>query len=122
MTTAGKGLGILIDVASAAAWGFGGYLLGSRLTSDQVGGLLGLAVFLSLLALSLGTALQELRMERLVSGICPRCRASVAYEHRHRRWDPARSGWLPPMTSWECRQCNFAQSEAWACPSCPAAD
>jgi hypothetical protein len=119
---ASKGLGIVIDVASAAAWGFGGYVLGSRFISDQAGGVLGLAVFLSLLALSLGTALQELRMERLVAGTCPRCRASVAYEHRHRRWEGSRNAWLAPMTSWECRDCGFSHNEAWACPACPVAD
>ena len=122
MTGVFKGLDILIDVAVAAAWGFGGYVLGSRLLSDSAGGLLGLSVFLSVLASMIGTHLQEIRMSRLFAGVCPRCRTAIAAEHRHRRWETSRDAWLPPTTSWECANCGFSHSEGWPCPSCPAAD
>ena len=121
MTRVSKSLGLVLDVATAAAWGFGGYVLGARfLDSEQIGGVLGLAVFLSILTVSLMSHLQELRMERLIAGVCPKCRAAVRYEHRHRSWDPNRGDWLAPMTSWDCRVCGFAHNESWVCPGCPA--
>jgi hypothetical protein len=122
MTRVFKGFDFLIDVASAAAWGFGGYVLGTRFISDQAGGLLGLAVFLSVLTVMLGTNLQEQRMARLIAGVCPSCRQGVTAEHRHRRWDAAKSDWQEPSTSWECSRCGYSHYEAWACPGCPAAD
>ena len=122
MTNVSKSLGLVIDLAGAVAWGFGGYVLGSRLISDQAGGLLGLGIFLSILAVMLQDHLHERRMERLIAGRCPRCPANVSYEHRHRRWEASRQEWLAPMTSWECASCGFGHTEAWACPACPAAD
>jgi hypothetical protein len=120
MTGVFKGLDLVIDIACAAAWGFGGYVVASRLISDQAAGLLGLGVFLSVLAYTLGTHLHELQMRRLVAGVCPRCRKTISVEHRHRRWEPARSDWLPPMTSWQCAACGYGHSESWPCPTCPA--
>jgi hypothetical protein len=117
-----KGFDFLLDFASAVAWGFGGYVLGNRLISDQAGGLLGLAVFISVLAVMLGTNLQEQRMARLIAGVCPGCRERIAVEHRHRRWDGERKGWQTPLTSWDCARCGYSHSEAWACPTCPEPD
>ncbi|MPZ51090.1 MAG: hypothetical protein GEU75_17630 [Dehalococcoidia bacterium] len=122
MTRVSKSFGLVVDLATAAAWGFGGYVLASRLLSEQIGGVLGLAIFLSVLALSLDSHLQEVRMERLMAGACPKCRSTVRYEHKHRRWDPARNNWLPASTSWECPKCGFGHGEAWVCPTCPEPD
>jgi hypothetical protein len=121
VTRVTRGLDIVIDLASATAWGFGGYVLGSRLVSDQVGGVFGLAVFLSVLAGMLGGHLHDLRMDWLVAGTCPRCRSDVMYEHKHRRWDPPRNAWLAALTTWECRNCGFSHNEPWPCPQCPEA-
>ncbi|HLF79113.1 MAG TPA: hypothetical protein VJB57_16655 [Dehalococcoidia bacterium] len=121
MTAVRRGLDLLVDLVGVAAWGFAAFVIGSRFISPTAGGLLGLGLALSALAWALGTHLQESRMSRLSAGLCPRCRDKITTEHRHRRWEPSRSEWLQPVTSWECRACGYAHNESWACPTCPAA-
>ena len=121
MTTVRRGLDLLIDLVGVAAWGFAAYVIGSRVLSPAAGGVLGLALALSALAWALNTHLQDSRMSRLSAGLCPRCSAKVASEHRHRRWEPSQGEWLQPVTSWVCNSCGYGHSEPWACPGCPDA-
>jgi hypothetical protein len=114
-----RGLDVFISLAGAAAWGLVGLFLGSRFVSDAAGGVLALALVTSFGAVMLGNYLQEARLDRLAAGDCPRCRAKVRSDHRHRRWDASRSEWLPPVTSWDCAGCGYNHSETWPCPSCP---
>jgi hypothetical protein len=83
---------------------------------------LALATFITIAAFSLQTYLQEARARALAASVCPRCKALVESEHRHRRWDAGRAGWLAPVTSWECAACGYGHSETWACATCPVAE
>ncbi len=103
---------------AAGAWGFAAFVIGSRLLSSEAGGILGLAVAFSGIALVLSSNLQERRLETLLSGECPRCHGPIELEHDHRHWDPTARRWLDPATSWDCRNCEFSHSESWDCPSC----
>jgi hypothetical protein len=108
-------LGLVMTVGlSFAAFG-----LGSRFVSSMVGGLLGVGVFLSLLAWVLAGQLQDRRNAALVAGRCPRCGAALRNEHRHRRWDPSLQVWTTPSTTWDCDACSYGHVESWACPQCP---
>jgi hypothetical protein len=120
VTALRRGFDLLVDLAGVAAWGFAAFVIGSRLISPAAGGLLALGLGLSALAWAAGTHLQELRMSRLVAGICPSCRGKVAAEHRHRRWDAALEQWTQPFNGWECRACGYSHSEPWPCPTCPS--
>lgn len=119
MTIVRRGLDLLVDLAGSAAWALAAFIIASRLFSPTVGGLFGLGVFFSALALGLGAYLTEGRMGMLSQGLCPRCQRGVTFEHKHRRWEATRSEWLPPLASWECGACAYAHTEAWACPTCP---
>src|SRR5205823_1483464 len=93
------GLDIVVDLLGSAAWALAVFVIGARLISMPAGGLLGLATFISIAAFSLQTYVQEARARALTAGVCPRCKASVSSEHRHRRWDAERDAWLAPVTS-----------------------
>jgi hypothetical protein len=116
------GFDLALDLIGAAAWGLAAFALGARFVSTPLGGLVGLGVFFSIAAMGLGSHLQEVRMRSLAAGACPRCKAVIASEHRHRRWETARAHWLPPVTSWECAACGYGHTESWACPACPSSD
>jgi hypothetical protein len=117
----GSGLGLFLDLGGPAAWGLAAFFAASRLLSPTAGALLALGVFLSALAVMLGARLQESTARRLAQSVCPRCRGAIGLEHQHRRWDASRSAWLPPLTTWQCRACDFVQDESLACPACPEA-
>jgi hypothetical protein len=117
----GSSLGLVVDVAGPAAWGLAAYVAGSRLLSPGAATLLALGVFLSALALMLGARMQEAKARQLARSVCPRCRRDLEIEHEHRRWDASRSLWLPPLTTWRCRGCDFSQDEPAVCPACPEA-
>jgi hypothetical protein len=61
-------------------------------------------------------------MRALAAGLCPRCRAGIDSEHRHRRWEAERERWLAPVTTWDCAACGYGHSEAMLCPACPTAE
>jgi hypothetical protein len=117
-----RGLDVFVDLLGSAAWALAVFVLGARLISTPAGGLLALATFITIAAFSLQTYLQEARTRALATGACPRCKASIASEHRHRRWDAERSAWLAPVTSWECDACGYGHSESFMCPACPTAE
>jgi hypothetical protein len=117
-----RGLDVFVDLLGSAAWALAVFVLGARLISTPAGALLGLATFITIAAFSLQTYLQESRARALAAGACPRCKAPVASEHRHRRWDAERRAWLAPVTSWECAACGYGHNESWPCPACPAAE
>ena len=121
MTGAARGFDLAVGVVAAFAWGFAAWVFGSQLISPTAGGLLGLALFFSSLAMALSGHLQDVRMNRLLAGVCPRCRGLVQTEHTHRRWDNIGGRWLPAMTSWDCDACGFNHAEAWVCPACQSA-
>ena len=114
-------LGLAFDVSGAAAWGLAGFFLISALLSTTAGGLIGIAVFVSMLTYTLGARLQETRARALQVGACPRCQASLRREHEHRRWDTERDRWLAPLTTWECAACDYGHSEPVPCDHCPEA-
>jgi hypothetical protein len=116
------GLDIVVDLLGSAAWALAVFVIGSRLISTPAGGLLGLATFITIAAFSLQTYVQEARARALAAGACPRCKATVSMEHRHRRWDSERAGWLAPVTSWECASCGYGHNESLMCPACPTAE
>ena len=122
MTPVRRGFDLLLDLVGVAAWGFAAFVIGSRFISPAAGSLLAVGLGFAALAMALNTHLQEGRMHTLAAGLCPRCKGHVVPEHRHRRWEPARSEWLTPVTSWQCRACAYSHTEAWACPTCPVAD
>ena len=122
MTAVWRGLDLALALLGAAAWGLAAFVIGSRLVSPAAGGLLAVGLFLSGLALVLGSHLQDTRLQRLAAGQCPRCRRGIASDHRHRRWDVEHREWLAPSLAWECASCGFSHSETWACPTCPSAD
>jgi len=119
VTLVREGIDLLLAVFGGLAWAFAAFALGSRFISPAAGGLLGIGFLLSAAALILAMYLQDSQLRLLARGRCPTCRAAVAFEHRHRRWDPTRSRWLPPATTWDCDACAFSHGEAWACPACP---
>ena len=121
MTAVGRGLDLAQALVGALAWGLAAYFLGSRLVSPTAGGLLAVGLGLSGLALVVGSYLQDIRLQRLSAGVCPRCRRAIASEHRHRRWQPERNEWSTPTLAWECANCDYKHDETWACPSCPEA-
>ena len=114
-----RGIDVLVDLAGSAAWALAIFVLGARLASTPAGALLALATFVSISAFSMQTYVQEARSRWLSAGTCPRCRAAIAAEHRHRRWDAGRGAWLAPVTTWECDACGYGHNEAWLCPRCP---
>ena len=116
------GLDIIVDLLGSAAWALAFFVIGARLISTPAGALLALATFITIAGFSLQTYVQEARARALAAGVCPRCRAPVTGEHRHRRWDAERSGWLAPVTSWECTACGYGHNESWMCPACPTAE
>ena len=98
------------------------FVLGARLVSTPAGALLGLATFITIAAFSMQTYVQDARARALAAGECPRCKAPVSSEHRHRRWDAERAGWLAAVTSWECASCGYGHNESFMCPACPTAE
>ena len=116
------GLDIVVDLLGSAAWALAVFVLGARLVSTEAGALLALGTFITIAAFSLQTYVQEARARALAAGVCPRCKAAVSTEHRHRRWDAERAGWLAPVTSWECAACGYGHNESWVCPACPTAE
>ncbi|HEY4685396.1 MAG TPA: hypothetical protein VII57_05050 [Dehalococcoidia bacterium] len=118
MTGVRVGLDLLFGALGAVAWALAVLVVVGRVLSPAAGGLLALALLISLLGMLLSGHVQESRWRRLAAGACPRCRASVRSEHRHRRLGSG-GEWLSPETSWECGACGFSQSEAWPCPGCP---
>jgi hypothetical protein len=117
-----SGFDLALDIIGAMAWGLAAFALGARVVSPPVGALVGLGVMSTIAAMGLRTHLEGARMRNLGAGACPRCHAAIASEHRHRRWDPERSTWLPPLTAWECSACGYGHNESWACSTCPAAE
>jgi hypothetical protein len=120
VTLLGRSLDLLLWFLAAAAWGLATAAITSRFLSDTAGVLLGLAVGMSGLAFVLNNHFRDSRMESLLRGICPRCRAPVPPEHQHRRWDPSTRSWAAPSTTWDCGSCGLTHSESWPCPQCPA--
>ena len=114
-------LGLLLDVAGAAAWGLAAFLLVSSLASTAAGSLLAVAVFFSALAYMLSARLQESRARSLLGDACPRCTAALRREHEHRRWDTEHDRWLAPLTTWECAGCGYSHAEPVPCERCPEA-
>jgi hypothetical protein len=119
VTTLRGGFDLAIALFGVAAWSFAAFVFGSRWLSPTAGGLIGVGLFLSSLALVVGTFVQDARYDRLAAGVCPRCRGAIAADHRHRRWEATRQVWLAPATTWECGACGFSHGEAWECPACP---
>ena len=117
-----RGLDAVVDFLGSAAWSLAVFVVGARLISTPAGALLALATFITIAAFSLQTYLQESRARALAAGACPRCKAPIASEHRHRRWDAERAAWLAPVTSWECAACGYGHNESWPCAACPAAE
>jgi len=114
-------LGLALDIASAAAWGVAAFFLIGNLVSTSAGGLLGLAVFFSILAYMLNARMQDSRAQALMLDACPRCKASMRREHEHRRWDIEGQRWLAPLTTWECGACDYTHAEPAPCERCPEA-
>jgi hypothetical protein len=115
-----RGIDVLLGLVAALAWGFAVFALGARLVSPAAGGIAGLGVLLSAVTMVLAMYLGDARLAALAKGACPRCRAAVVSDHRHRHWDPGAGEWLPPSTTWDCPRCAFAHSEAWPCSGCSA--
>jgi hypothetical protein len=114
-------LGLLLDVAGAAAWGLAAFFIVNHFVSTAAGGLLGLGIFFSMLSYMLSGRLQESRAKSLIDGACPRCRAWLHRDHEHRRWDTERERWLAPLTSWDCAACGYGHAEPVPCSNCPQA-
>lgn len=114
-------LDLVMSLSGTVAWGFATFVIVTRLLSTTAGVALGVGVAMSGLATVLATHLQETRMQRLLAGSCPRCGSAVHSEHRHRRWDPSVSRWLPPDTTWRCTACGYDHGEPWECAACPEA-
>ncbi len=121
MNSIKSGFGLLVDVASVAAWGLTAFLITANLASTTAAGLLALAVSLSALAYMLSTRLQEARARDLMRGACPRCQTPLRRDHAHRRWDREGSRWLAPLTTWECFECGYGHEEPAPCDICPEA-
>ena len=121
MTSIRRGLDLLIDLVGVVAWGFAAFVLASHFVSRSAGPVFGIALAIAALAWAISTHVQDSRMHSLAAGRCPRCKQVIGSEHRHRRWEPSRSEWLQPVTSWECKQCGYGHSETWVCPGCPDA-
>jgi len=117
-----RGVDMFVDLLGSAAWALAMFVLGARLISTPAGGLLALATFISISAFSLQTYVLESRARALAAGACPRCKASITSDHRHRRWDAERSAWLQPVTTWECGTCGYGHNESWLCPQCPTTE
>ena len=115
-----RGLDLLLWGLGAVAWGLAVFALSSRFIDSTLGGLLGLAVATSGMGYVLATHLHDNRMESLTAGLCPRCKAPIQMEHRHRQWDPGTRSWASPSTAWDCGNCSFSHAESWPCPQCPA--
>ena len=114
-------LGLALDVSGAAAWGLAAFLIANNLASTTAGGLLGVAIFFSMLAYMLGGRLQDARAKALSADACPNCRAHLRREHEHRRWDTEGERWLAPLTTWECQGCGYGHAEPAPCERCPEA-
>jgi hypothetical protein len=121
MTTTRSAVDAVLALIAALAWCFAVFAFGARWVSPMAAGLLALAVLLSASAMVLTMHLRDRRLLALSRGSCPLCAAHIAWEHRHRRWQPSRAVWEPPSTSWDCTRCGFAHQESWPCPACPAA-
>jgi hypothetical protein len=113
------GMGLFFDVAGSATWAAAGFFIAARLLSPAAGAVLALGIFLSALTLMLTSRFQESRVEALLRGVCPRCRAPLRNEHSHRRWDTERQRWLAPLTAWECAACGYGHEEPAPCNACP---
>jgi hypothetical protein len=116
-----KGMGLVVDVVGSATWAAAGFFIVARFVSPAAGAVLALGVFLSALTIMLTARLQETRARSLLSGVCPRCAASLTQTHSHRRWDTARERWLAPLTAWECAACGYGHEEPAPCLTCPEA-
>jgi ribosomal protein S27AE len=106
---------------ASLAWGFAAFAFGARVISPLAGGLLGLAVLSSAAVTVLTMHLRDRRMLALAKGACPRCGGVVAFEHRHRRWQPESASWAAAAANWDCGSCGFTHAESWPCPTCPSA-
>ena len=120
MSIARSAVDSLLALVASLAWGFAAFAFGARLISPLAGGLLGLAVLSSAAVTVLTMHLRDRRLLALAKGACPRCGNAVAFEHRHRRWEPATAAWASPATNWDCARCGFTHAESWACPACHA--
>ena len=121
MTSVRRGLDFGIDVVTSGLWALAAFFVAARLISSDAGLLLALAVFVTAMTFIVSNRSQERRARYIAAGLCPRCQASLASEHEHRRWDTAHAEWLPPLTTWQCEACNFQQEPQLACESCPGA-
>jgi hypothetical protein len=99
-------------------WALAAFFVGARLFSLTGGLMLAMAVFVTALTYVASSRMQEMRARNLAEGTCPRCRAPVLFEHKHRRWDASNRVWLAPLMSWRCAACGFQQEEALACEAC----
>ena len=118
MTNLTRGLDIVLSGLATSVCGLAVFVLGSRLVSSEVGGVLGLAVAFSGLAYVLSSHLKERRLEGLLNGSCPRCHQTIELEHVHRHWDPKANRWIDPSTGWDCTRCGYSHGETWDCPNC----
>ena len=121
MRSVGASLGLFLDIAGAGMWALAAFLITARFVSPAAGGVLGLGIFLSALTIMLTARLQESRARALLSGACPRCKATLKQAHAHRRWDVQALRWLAPLTTWECGACGYGHEEPAPCGSCPEA-
>jgi hypothetical protein len=119
MTSVRRGLDFAVDFASAGLWSLAAFFVGARLFSFSFGLLLALAVFVTAMTFVLGTRSQERDAREIAAGACPRCGASLAMLHEHRRWDTSHHEWLTPLTTWRCEACGFQQEAAAGCETCP---
>ena len=121
MTVMRRGVGLIVDVASACMWALAAFFVGARLFSPAIGLALALAVFVSAMTMVLGSRQEEAQARELEAGACPHCHKTLSVEHEHRRWDAGFQKWLPPLTTWSCKACGFEHDEPVSCPSCPSA-
>jgi hypothetical protein len=113
-----RGIDLIFDLIGCLGAGLLVYTLAGRFIAPDAGTVLGLGVAISALGFSISDRLQQDRLELLARGECPRCHRPLRTEHQHRRWDGARNGWLPALTSAHC-SCGFSLSQSKSCPACP---
>jgi hypothetical protein len=109
----------VLALLAVLAWSFAVFAFGARWLSPLTGGLLALATGVSASAMVLTMHLRDRRLLALSRGECPACGAAIAFDHRHRRWEPGQGAWEAASSNWDCPACGFSHAEAWVCPRCP---
>ena len=105
---------LAVALVSAGGW----YVTATRLTRIAGGGDLAPAV--GALAAAVAVTLvwrwasDDRRRSALGRGLCPACRAPLAWRHEHA------DGRMGGLIAAECVQCGFAHAEEGDCPDCAA--